>query len=717
VNSSASGKYTAIFSLLLLAGLGHSALATELTVKAPCTVTGEAGVAPCADYLQGTTTRTGLIKLVEKQVRLAIDGDSTANPPVKGYYQKVDPSSPIGAGFGPTICDPVGGGPFIKDAEIGPTNHLGDSCGTTMHIDVKTSFSNHNIRGCARRSSVFKHEVTFDKSWKPELAPEAQPGTFEDGLIRGALIQAMSCHFASVKNELSSKRSLTLLSVGSDQPSQCLAIAQDVKTLTERTDKSLEILRQRLAGEPNAKELLSCDANANKDVAAVAASSKLSGRQLIPDNIKQSAEQLCAARAAIEGMFAQLSACEVFSRAQNGYLKKLGTLEAKQAFYETLTKFVQEEVSNRCEERFSNRGRCDTPNSKEVTQCVNELYKDQVRGMLQKLIEEAWPSNGSCQASSRDSGTTSPLSGFFFIGALGSLGALGSGAGFRRRKRLSRVSPLKALPMALLAVIAAASGGCKHHASKIVIPQPPNPITEPECLPPTGPNCTSDHPGSGPINLSISGAATAGSTADAALNEAERLIGPALASDTAGKYAQGEAASAGTSDATPVLGKNGGNAGGGAGSASGLLTTPSGGSTRGGKSGGGGGAGGSGSGGGLKTAASSDLSNTQQSAATDGSGSSYRGGESGAGSGSASGGAGSAYGSGSGLSGDGSESGTSTALFGKDGDAGARALDPSGSTDPEDYFTRLGLGDSLFKTVEKRYRQKASQWAIQRVKP
>jgi len=38
-------------------------------------------------------------------------------------------------------------------------------------------------------------------------------------------------------------------------------------------------------------------------------------------------------------------------------------------------------------------------------------------------------------------------------------------------------------------------------------------------------------------------------------------------------------------------------------------------------------------------------------------------------------------------------------------------VSPQGSEDPSDYFTRLGIGDNLFKIVERRYRNKAVGWA------
>lgn len=38
-------------------------------------------------------------------------------------------------------------------------------------------------------------------------------------------------------------------------------------------------------------------------------------------------------------------------------------------------------------------------------------------------------------------------------------------------------------------------------------------------------------------------------------------------------------------------------------------------------------------------------------------------------------------------------------------------VNPFGSADPGDYFTRLGMDDNLFKIVERRYRNKAGAWA------
>jgi hypothetical protein len=56
------------------------------------------------------------------------------------------------------------------------------------------------------------------------------------------------------------------------------------------------------------------------------------------------------------------------------------------------------------------------------------------------------------------------------------------------------------------------------------------------------------------------------------------------------------------------------------------------------------------------------------------------------------------------------EGGSSELAFGEQGaagDGGTLSLD-----DPADYFTRLGLGDNLFKIVERRYRSTSANWAL-----
>jgi hypothetical protein len=48
-------------------------------------------------------------------------------------------------------------------------------------------------------------------------------------------------------------------------------------------------------------------------------------------------------------------------------------------------------------------------------------------------------------------------------------------------------------------------------------------------------------------------------------------------------------------------------------------------------------------------------------------------------------------------------------MFG--GDRGpASGVNPMGSDDPADYFTRIGLSESIFKQVERRYQEHERGW-------
>ncbi len=64
------------------------------------------------------------------------------------------------------------------------------------------------------------------------------------------------------------------------------------------------------------------------------------------------------------------------------------------------------------------------------------------------------------------------------------------------------------------------------------------------------------------------------------------------------------------------------------------------------------------------------------------------------------------YQTGEGEPGEGVDEGLSFGNEPLDGDM----FDPRASDDPEDYFTRVGLEDSIFKIVEKKYREKNIQW-------
>jgi hypothetical protein len=218
-------------------------------------------------------------------------------------------------------------------------------------------------------------------------------------------------------------------------------------------------------------------------------------------------------------------------------------------------------------------------------------------------------------------------------------------------------------------------------------------------------SCDSPPPGNGPVGTSLSNGAKAADSSQSAINVAKQLEDPKglAAQQTGGPNAQG--ASAGDTGSGPGKGlaKSGGPDSG-----SPTPLGPNGRSRGGSGSSGAGGGGGSGAGGELKTDAIAGSGSTDPalgSAAA--AGSDYKsagGGAAGTGGGSES------FSGGFSLGGSGGAAApdNNEVAMGAAGQTGVAAL---GSEDPDDYFTRTGLGDNLFKKVEKVYRTKSMSWA------
>jgi hypothetical protein len=227
---------------------------------------------------------------------------------------------------------------------------------------------------------------------------------------------------------------------------------------------------------------------------------------------------------------------------------------------------------------------------------------------------------------------------------------------------------------------------------------------------PGGGNCCNISCGPGPtadeLNHFSGDIANAEVAASKEIGQARKLLGldNQVAPGDDGLAANGEAATAGgvaSNAPTANLAGGGSNLGG---------ALPGGPSARGGGSGGGGGgSGGLGSDFGKLSTAPSAGSGSGAADATSGpSGSSGDGTyTSGAGAGAATAGNGFGYNRGSGMGGDGAGGTSEQVEF---GDAGATGDVAVIGEDPEDYFTRVGIDDNLFKIVERRYGKKASGW-------
>jgi hypothetical protein len=626
---------------------------------------------------------------------------------IDSYYKHVDPTPGVAGGgyyFGPTVCNLVPG-PFTVSSEK-ENNHASpsESCGNPVKIETKSDVDYHtNWLGIPTGSPDVVVAVNVIRS-----SAQGQ-GTLEDGYRRGAIIAATACYYQQVASEIRNQKRLTI-----PDSSACHALAEDL----EQKSKGVQTLKGQLAGQRNVLDIYKCDNSwdAHADSAAH------------PDvgPLRQSAQQLCAEREAIEAMFAQLAACEVFSRAQSGYQKQIGS-SAGQAAIEN----VRMQISNQCSDQCQNSLHVahlstwdklwkavtgDYPSNQSVDGCVNPCYKSKMPDAIKGHLENLWPSTGnSCAPYSRNDRV--PGGGAFF--AIGMLQIFGR----RKRRGLKSGQAGKAAVPLIVCAFALWSAACgpNHppatytHCGVTTTTPPNGDSLDCDCQnqPPSpagsGGKCSNDHgTGGGAIGETQIGAAEAGNTGATANKIAGDLNSSAASTETGGQLAQGQAASdggvgtttgkAGKGDSSkgnhsfggPRMGNRGGGAGGGAGgggmnsSFGNLSTAPS-------VDGVDGVTGGSGDklGGNYLAGAAAQ--------AGDGLGGQFR------------------RGSGNGLDGEGG--GATEENFTPDGGAMGDALTIE---DPDDYFTRVGLNDNLFKIVERRYRKKSTAWtteSLHSVKP
>jgi hypothetical protein len=719
--------------LLSAAGLLASANAWSGTVvvKAPCSDTPNAftGLRSCQEYLLGSgsqgvgaaTSPLGAVFQLQQRVGDHIEGNPQKS--LKGYYQNVDPGTNPEKYFGPTVCNLVQG-PFNQKGSEADVDRSGKSCGNFVNIEVNLNYSRcpAPLDGCA--CSKPDPRLVVHKEYDPD--PAKAKGTREDSYVRGALLQATTCFYSQVTNELKNKHQLTISDFAPNTPSYCAALMQDYQGKVQSLGDQMSGLKNMLQGQANIADIVNCTNTWDS----------ASGKGA-PDAgpLRQSAQQLCVARNAIESMFTQLAACEIFARSQFAYLNQIGS-PAKQA---ELIKAMQGQLTKSCSDECqaqapgnchlptscpSNAPHCGDPLEYMENQCANNCYQRKAVPFFKDYIEKRWPSDGSkCDLSGN-------FSGFLMIGMIGFVPR-------RRRKRAGtegagRKSPAASLwarwAFMLIAVPGLGSGaflatGC---AEAQKAQNPLNTGKDPSCPPttedkiccelangisvPNPPNCSSNTPGGGGAGIALGTGATAGNTAGNALGAAQDLTGGRGTNQSTGGMAQGQSATAGdmTSGTGGGAKTNLANQGG--------LPAPTTSGNRS-NSGIGGGAGNNGfslDGSNVQTKPSQDPSGGAAPPTTADANSAGVMSNSNGGAGLA-GADGNPYGRHGGPGIDAPEKASGEVVLAADA-SGANGKE-QGSDDPADYFTRVGLEDSIFKVVERRYREKSMNWISADLKP
>jgi hypothetical protein len=680
-----------------------------VVVHAPCSDPAGKGMKSCQEYLEiGTPASNGVpampaaLTQLKNRVLEQIDGGNSGQ---KGYYQNEDHSGSetvAATYFGPTVCTLVPTTFFA--AEDKGQDHHGKSCGSPIEISVSPHYDRAPwpFDGCivgGYATATLKR--TFDTD------PAKAKGSLEAGYLHGALVQASDFYYQEVLKEIKTQKQITVSDLGG-QPSPCATLAGDLKGMSLQLGENMTNLKNELGSQANLADIANCRKGwESVDKAA-------SAPDLGP--LRQSAQLLCAARAGIETMFTQLAACEVFARAQYSYRSNLGSIDKQRELINAIQGQITQPCSNQCQKQFEKGGNpCSPPSPGELSACAQKCYLDRFKDVLKGQLLKYWPAQTSA---ANDIGF---LPGF-------SIGMLGFAGGRKRRNKKRGAKGLtpgrsRAGLLFLIAATAYATG-CGGGNGPTSTFEPPidcgldNPgicCQNGQYVGGSANHCNSPAPGQGAITAAVTSAGNAAVATKASLDNATRLLGNSPRELVGGVYAQGEAASAG-GDSTSNKGTGSAT---GTGTAS--FTGGAGGaSSRG--TGNGAGAGGAAGGGtsGIGTATTGVAvpltTDPYAASATGDSGTSAY--KSGAGGSDGSG----ASGNGSGPYGHGGVSldGTSQADMSFGGDASGANAKTAGTTDPEDYFTRTGLGESLFKTVERKYREKSRTWAsteLRQLKP
>jgi hypothetical protein len=674
----------------VLAALAVAANVSAEEVRVPCSDGPSGFLRSCAEFFDGKAGRKGFKELLRE--RMKSDIAHLYQGKRVDVLATTDPANPQGPGYPTPVCN-VLPNEFNQQQPEGDSNataapnHLGQSCGQFVHLDVNVDWV---CWGCPRVS-----EVTLD------FVPPY--GRREAAFQNGAFPAALNCFYQEILRELETTRKMKV-----EPTSACASLGKDIAGLGDKSADVAKGVQNALGGASglNPDEIWKCETSTWENT-------QVTGRTTGVDvgKLRQSAQYLCSARGSMEGAFMQLAVCEIYARAGRSYRNVFGDA---QAFQQELRTKVAEKVKGDC-------GGCASEGC--ADSCANEKYKTRFLDFIRDKFRTNWPANpdssNRCvlptaqRAQDADGGL--PLLAF--------VGMLGRGRPGRRR----RAGLAAAANAAALAAAVYLSTGCGGDTKATPIcgkggqlanncPCPTGNLNQfkAECCDANGDQIKFDGNCSANVTPEDTGTTGAGALGGISAGGAMDDIGSALSTfsnnpsnrETGGETPEqmlAQTASAATeggpagpqkkTDAkaegtglNPAItlpkGKDGKGSGAGAGVALGAagLSIPRGETEA------------SGPGGDARTAAAVSQAD---SGATPGQGGGVPGGAGGEGGGD--------Y-----RRVDPGAGGGAPLSFGSEG--GAADAPVSGSEDPLDYFTRTALDENLFKKVEKRYDEKELSW-------
>jgi hypothetical protein len=253
-------------------------------------------------------------------IRLNSQGFQPPAPaPPNGYF-----GIPFAQSHVAVACDPVAGkiNNALPEGVPGNTvNHLNQTCGDPTLLTVSTYIqpcscdptgflSSNGCYHCTLTGGCGKNmhcEQDFQSTTQTMLTVDASTGTngtLESALFRGAWVAAVDCYYQQVRAEVATNNALLSVSPA------CLAAGNWASSLGSTADSVAKTIDAQITAASNLDEN-------NTDIWNCAATGQTSASD--PGQLRQAAQQLCAARASLESLFNQLVVCETLARAETSY--------------------------------------------------------------------------------------------------------------------------------------------------------------------------------------------------------------------------------------------------------------------------------------------------------------------------------------------------------------------------------------------------------------
>ncbi|OFZ19794.1 MAG: hypothetical protein A2X94_17120 [Bdellovibrionales bacterium GWB1_55_8] len=390
---SAADRGFASVAVIIFAGLtssypysaAHAAAASgSEVIKAPCS-SSDSKIDPfrkCTEVIPEFNTR--LDERVKEQVKGLYEGrsidPSDSSEGCSTTTNANEQGSCTGASgtysFVKPVCS-VSANAFSDEKPEITSNHLAHSCGARIQIHVSNSAS----------------KITYDL--------RGANGTREIGYYGGAFVQSIACYKEQVKKEVVDSNSILKTS------SDCQALAKDLAGLSKDYGTISGALTEKtVSGDFKDQKNISDIWNCKKDWDT----SKKEDGTVDAGPLRQSAQHLCASRAALESMFNQLMVCEVFARASNDFLGFFGDLDHfRDKIDGTVGKKCNQQCNTECQKKcrskckkYAKKGRVGKAKSCAKscagtcgTSCGNKCYETELVPFLQDQLKR-WPNSGSC---------------------------------------------------------------------------------------------------------------------------------------------------------------------------------------------------------------------------------------------------------------------------------------------------------------------------------